>query len=505
MKCDTVGCYKRFSQKQALSRHVQSLHLKTTESIVYYHCTTDGCKYASTGQEKHKFHRLDQLKEHIKDYGHYGPHSAHDRKRRPGIPLFSEYQIPYFIEAWAHDGNSQGKREIRSFTFDSLKTKLWHTDDIGPLYIWCDESTKTDGLNYCTSLEDCYYKYPDTLEGLRTIHFKSAKDAENHMQRAHGLKAPAAAPLSAFFVDHPLTQENDSDESKSWYINKGSHSAAGISTTSSEYHWDQYTQVANEDLLPNWLVNPLDLASSTDFLGTGALFSNEAYSTLSSRTPELKNVEHLVPGNTFSSVSSAVTLVHPTPTKQTPLVTSSTQYYGELAPARVFSQTPSESSGGASRSSRNNSTFPCHEIGCSRMFTRNADLRRHSKSFHGTLNLRCSICQRGYSRVDKVREHMKNVHKRYPGATSARSSLSVSEKAPEAVPQGLMSSPIQMEMMDIDPLQYTSDFFELVDGKSIERNFTNDTNQSLDDQAIAKVSLQLSDTWSKESTANVSL
>lgn len=181
-----------FSQQQALDRHILARHSDTNNPTRFYHCTVDGCKYSSTGRRRQKIIRLDQVKDHIKERGHYGPHSSSDRPRRPGEPLFTEYIILARFEEWYVDGNSDSKpsRTVKSWELNSLKTKLWHPDDTAEALLRYRNdpiAMKIDG-RIC-SVWDCYYA-SQPPENCETVLFKTEKALQEHHRRAHD-EAPA--------------------------------------------------------------------------------------------------------------------------------------------------------------------------------------------------------------------------------------------------------------------------------------------------------------------------
>jgi len=173
-----VGCSSRFAQKQSLDRHTQTQHKESSYPTKLYHCTVDGCRYASTSQRRRGFARADQAKEHIKDYGHYGPESANDRKKRPGNHLFTEHVIPYCFEEWTLEThNSAPKRALLSFEFNSLNTMLWHTDDTGDSFI-------SKPLGFPCSVTDCYYGNGSPIFHVG-VNFRTLKSLEEHTRRVH--------------------------------------------------------------------------------------------------------------------------------------------------------------------------------------------------------------------------------------------------------------------------------------------------------------------------------
>ncbi len=151
------------------------------------------------------------MKEHIKDYGHYGPHSANERPRRPQKALFNSAIIKVVFEEWSleldgtQNENLQPRRKIQSCEYDPRKTKLWHEDNTGELYLrW--ESLEDDVLQ--CSVADCYYHLPPP-EGLGATVFKTSKGLLEHRRRSHGLSSEKASLVSHLQSEEGI--ENDRD------------------------------------------------------------------------------------------------------------------------------------------------------------------------------------------------------------------------------------------------------------------------------------------------------
>lgn len=184
--CLAEGCYERFAQRQALTRHTETKHGDAENPKQFYHCTVDGCKYASTGRWRNRFKRADQVKEHIKEYGHYGPQSACDRPRRPGERLYTIQVIKARFEEWTVDEkvDSQPRRTVRSCQYDnSFKTKLWHMDVPGDMFWRGDEEGARDG--HACPVEGCYFYYGGPPEGCEKVLFKTSKGLQEHYRRSH--------------------------------------------------------------------------------------------------------------------------------------------------------------------------------------------------------------------------------------------------------------------------------------------------------------------------------
>jgi hypothetical protein len=126
------------------------------------------------------------VKEHIKEYGHYGPHSANDRPRRPGERLLETDVITARYEEWIVDekGGSQPRRTVQKCEYNSFKTRLWHTDVPGELFLKGDEKLRE---GHRCSVEGCYYYELQPPPGCEKVAFKTPKGLQEHIRRAHGL------------------------------------------------------------------------------------------------------------------------------------------------------------------------------------------------------------------------------------------------------------------------------------------------------------------------------
>lgn len=142
----------------------------------------DGCKYASSGRKR--FARADQAKEHIKDFGHYGPHSPSDRRRRPGNELTETHHIRACYEQWTLNENSQAHRSVEIVEFTSPGTKLWYTDDTANLYLRDDLDKLIRSETIECGVPTCYYRLSPP-DGLRATLFKTVQGLEEHRRRAH--------------------------------------------------------------------------------------------------------------------------------------------------------------------------------------------------------------------------------------------------------------------------------------------------------------------------------
>jgi hypothetical protein len=133
------------------------------------------------------------VKEHIKEYGHYGPHSANDRPRRSGNVRSTDEIIKAVFEEWTLESNEtqnknlHSQRKIQSCEYDPRKTKLWHNDDTGDLYLRVNslEDDVLEGVLWHQCLvSDCYYQL-HAPEGLGATVFKTLKGLHEHYRRSH--------------------------------------------------------------------------------------------------------------------------------------------------------------------------------------------------------------------------------------------------------------------------------------------------------------------------------
>jgi hypothetical protein len=176
-----AGCDKAFSQRQQLNRHKLSQHDRCAK---HYHCTTEGCKYAAInefGKAGAKFTREDHLKTHIKEYGHYGPFSPVDRKKRRWGEIQDAIRITVFFEECIPSGRMSEdchRRTTKHDTFESTKTKLWHRDEKGSQYVLGSTISATDIPFYCC-YKGCYYNQCPP-EGVPQIGFRTLEQLEQH-------------------------------------------------------------------------------------------------------------------------------------------------------------------------------------------------------------------------------------------------------------------------------------------------------------------------------------
>ncbi|CZR61386.1 uncharacterized protein PAC_11282 [Phialocephala subalpina] len=269
-KCLEPDCVKRFAQQQNLDRHIEREHRAVPTK--YCHCTVDGCKYASTGEWRKSFLRADQAKEHIKEYGHYGPHSANVRPRRAENTLPPGHSITIYLEEWTaldEDRSSQHQRTIQSYEYDSSKTKLWHEDNTGDQFCREEFDGCLDGLS-CQET-DCYY-HSCPPEGLERVFFKTEKGLQEHSRRAHEPPGDTASDLAPRQTIHYQIYESKQPDSTTGLENFNQTPwGSGI-----EYpnELDSYDQIFRA---PDWTNEafthePLDPAVSLDW---GELFAAE--------------------------------------------------------------------------------------------------------------------------------------------------------------------------------------------------------------------------------------
>lgn len=175
------GCAESFAQQQALTRHTKAKHADENTVTAFYHWTVDGCKYSRKGQSR-KFTSVDQAKEHIKDYGHYAPHSSNERPRRggaSGIQILGEHEITVYYDEW-----NMGIWQLRSWKYNSRTTRLWYED-----LIWDRFVLGGSGESLACPSTFCYYSSkPPCLP--HTIAFKSPQVLLEHRRRCHQYVPP---------------------------------------------------------------------------------------------------------------------------------------------------------------------------------------------------------------------------------------------------------------------------------------------------------------------------
>ena len=180
-------CRKTFKSRQELQRHEDSMHGKAT---TYYHCSTQGCKHSSTGWLARKCIREDQIKEHIKGYGHYGPHSPN--RKRHNIANQKEFkkskstsEIDIIFEAWNLEGNTIPP--VRTLIRRTLRTHLTFDDIVDEQYLGHTNFGSLSNSRYFCNAEHCYFsKSPpvDLPRPLFPLSFASLEYLNQHKRRA---------------------------------------------------------------------------------------------------------------------------------------------------------------------------------------------------------------------------------------------------------------------------------------------------------------------------------
>ncbi|KAF8860672.1 hypothetical protein BDZ45DRAFT_688234 [Acephala macrosclerotiorum] len=393
-ECQEEGCSERFAQKQALNRHTQAKHSNTIAK--YYHCTVDGCKYSSTCRRGKRFVRADQVKEHIKDYGHYGPHSANNRPRRRadwGI-LFDEYIITARFEEWTLDDGSP-RRTIQSCEYNPSETRLWHTDDIGELFV--KESILEENKHaYECPAADCYFRIrpPD---GCDTTLFKTMKALKEHYRRAHEALTPGS-----YFPTHLQEGEKHGSVSDSSCVEPSNYSLENnTSLTSIVQDFSSY---------PEALDFPMFSEDLDDFLGSLSCHAGQGIpcfcqscSQKEAATSESLNID-LEPRHQSPGLASEF---------QFQSLSPSPSIYETYFPTANVSEDiiKAASTASANSTSLKSSRMPCSLPGCGKTFRRKYELQRHIACLHTPSFLRrCPFCEREFRRKDKLTDHLRKLH-----------------------------------------------------------------------------------------------
>lgn len=235
------------------------------------------------------------MKEHIKDYGHYGPHSANERPRRPQKALSRDATIKVVFEEWTldlngeHNENLQPRRSVQSYEYDPRKTKLRHEDDTGELYL-CGESLKDDMLEgnswHQCSVADCYYQLLPP-EGLGATVFKTLKGLLEHCRRSHELSSEKAS-----LALHLRSQEGAESDCSLALTN-----FTEISTGYNIYNPDPETRFFEDQQML--------FEHEEEFLGLGQQQSH---------TWETANIQHSDSATFFSTLADAALVPLPPPT-----------------------------------------------------------------------------------------------------------------------------------------------------------------------------------------------
>ena len=443
--CPAPECPKKFSQKQSLDRHHEACHRESPIPAKYYHCTTQGCKYSSSGSARKRFSREDHVKMHIKDYGHYGPASPPDRRRRPldkagqGI-ILSEFQVEALYEEWSPANHSQpveqSQRTVKRCVFNSLKTNLWYKDDLGEFYARGEPESPNSLVFHCENA-GCYFNIRPP-EGGSPIAFRSSQSLLDHYRQAHISFYQASISAQPF-------QRSTSDPESNLV-------SAGVLLLPDSFN--------GESVSPDLLHSQYSPTSSTE----------QPWSSHSLRcgvnTSGDDNVKHCTPPQTFDYFSCLPMDLHlsgetgiPKPLsdiselsnlardnggleevqsdRETTSYTSSPNqftfqsHYSETDDrASIFSESiesPPESVGSVFSRRSTSSFVSSRQIShnllnddltdncfrnpslcnyCQMSFTRKADRERHEKTRHIlSPTYRCTICQRAFVRKDKFFEH----------------------------------------------------------------------------------------------------
>jgi len=102
---------------------------------------------------------------------------------------------------------------VQSHEYNSLKTKLWHTDDTGELYLRAGSVGDLESASYVEcSIANCYYQLrpPESLDG--TV-FKTQEGLQEHRRRAHLVQGHAYSPTSRNLLPVPLSETRGSTSS----------------------------------------------------------------------------------------------------------------------------------------------------------------------------------------------------------------------------------------------------------------------------------------------------
>ncbi|KAL9120055.1 MAG: hypothetical protein Q9187_003389 [Circinaria calcarea] len=178
-KCCVKDCNKSFKQRQQLDRHQKAVH---ETPIEYYHCATEGCKYSSSGWPAQKSIREDHVKAHIKWYGHYGPQSPGNRKKRQGSELGKHFTVSVLFEKWNVDEEGQVQRSLISTIFTSPQTELWYNDEVGEQFLPLKANPPLRQEFFFCQERSCYYH--ETAPGnLPPTPFASSEYLRQHERR----------------------------------------------------------------------------------------------------------------------------------------------------------------------------------------------------------------------------------------------------------------------------------------------------------------------------------
>jgi hypothetical protein len=185
--CLAEGCYERFAQRQALTRHTETKHGDAENPKQFYHCTVDGCKYASTGRWRNRFKRADQVKEHKRVRTLWATVSVRQASKTRGNDFIRSkssrrvLKSGLWMKKWIR--NRGGRCEVCQYD-NSFKTKLWHMDVPGDMFWRGDEEGARDG--HACPVEGCYFLLRGgPPEGCEKVLFKTSKGLQEHYRRSH--------------------------------------------------------------------------------------------------------------------------------------------------------------------------------------------------------------------------------------------------------------------------------------------------------------------------------
>ena len=225
-------------------------------ATTYYHCSTQGCKHSSTGWQARKFIREDQIKEHIKSYGHYGPHSPN--RKRYNVAHQKEYKksklelkIDIIFEAWNLEGNINPP--VRTLIRRTLKTHLPYDDDVDKQYLVHSTFGSLSNSRHFCDAEHCYFSESppvDLPRPLFPLSFASLEYLNQHKRRAEHTSSGATewGEHSSNFKNHPTELEPSLQDVR--YENK-------LIFKSSKEVSDYQTKPTDLHSRSSWLGSPL--------------------------------------------------------------------------------------------------------------------------------------------------------------------------------------------------------------------------------------------------------
>ncbi|CZR64319.1 uncharacterized protein PAC_14217 [Phialocephala subalpina] len=397
-ECQAEGCKDAFAQKQALDRHTQTKHSDTIAK--YYHCTVDGCKYSSTRRRGKRFARSDQVKEHIKDYGHYGPHSANDRpRRRVGwTPLFDEHIITARFEEWTlNEGSPQ--RMVHSCEYNSLETKLWHTDEVGEMFLRRLPTGEPMAVNDCP-VADCYFRTrpPD---GCDPTLFKTVKALKEHCRRAHQAEA------SNFCLSTHLQEENHESVRDSNSMEPSNYSLGNISLNSIVEDFQPSPQDLDSDILGD-LDDFMHSLTCHAVQGVACLCQSCSQNEPATSQPLYRDPE---PRHNFLGLTSEFQFASLSPYSSTYETHFTTSNISENTTRNLSTASVNSATSLTRKDLLKLSRIPCSLPGCGKTFRRKYDLQRHIDEVHtSSSRRRCPFCEREFRRKHRLAAHLQEHH-----------------------------------------------------------------------------------------------